>query len=123
MSFSRTPLAGARIAFEILADSTTLVEDWKGTAANAFNLGGLVGTLLTIPIAKMLGRRKMFAIYFLASAAAMFAAFGLRLDPNVRLYMYFPLGFTVFGVFGSFTYYLPELYPTGQQDVKPSNQL
>ena len=26
--------------------------------------------------------------------------------------MYFPIGLTVFGVFGSFTYYLPELFPT-----------
>ena len=40
------------------------------------------------------------------------AAFGLPLDPHTRLYMYFPIGLTVFGVFGSFTYYLPELFPT-----------
>ena len=26
--------------------------------------------------------------------------------------MYFPIGLSVFGVFGSFTYYLPELFPT-----------
>jgi hypothetical protein len=26
--------------------------------------------------------------------------------------MYFPIGLTIFGVFGSFTYYLPELFPT-----------
>jgi MFS family permease len=26
--------------------------------------------------------------------------------------MYFAIGLTVFGVFGSFTYYLPELFPT-----------
>jgi len=29
-----------------------------------------------------------------------------------RLLWYFPIGLTVFGVFGAFTYYLPELYPT-----------
>jgi len=40
------------------------------------------------------------------------AAFGLNLEPYTRLYMYFPIGLTVFGVFGSFTYYLPELFPT-----------
>ena len=28
------------------------------------------------------------------------------------LFMYFPIGLSVFGVFGAFTYYLPELYPT-----------
>src|SRR5262245_63850723 len=34
------------------------------------------------------------------------------MTPEHRLYMYFPIGLTVFGVFGSFTYYLPELFPT-----------
>src|SRR5206468_10574124 len=38
--------------------------------------------------------------------------FGLNLPPHDRLYGYFFIGLTVFGVFGSFTYYLPELYPT-----------
>ena len=54
----------------------------------------------------------MFFIYFLLSAAAIMAAFGLELEPHARLYFYFPIGLTVFGVFGSFTYYLPELFPT-----------
>jgi hypothetical protein len=54
----------------------------------------------------------MFTIYFVGSAAAIMAAFGMPLDPETRLYMYFPIGLTVFGVFGAFTYYLPELYPT-----------
>ena len=35
-----------------------------------------------------------------------------ELDPYTQLYMYFPIGLTIFGVFGSFTYYLPELFPT-----------
>ena len=77
-----------------------------------FNLGGLIGTLLTIPAAKHLGRRPMFAIYFAASAAAILATFGLDLAPQTRLMMYFVIGLSVFGVFGSFTYYLPELFPT-----------
>ncbi|HEV8592928.1 MAG TPA: MFS transporter [Pyrinomonadaceae bacterium] len=85
---------------------------WIKTATNSFNLGGLIGTLLTIPAAKFLGRKKMFFIYFLGSAAALMAAFGLDLEPHLRLYFYFPIGLTIFGVFGSFTYYLPELFPT-----------
>jgi len=89
-----------------------LVESWKAMATNRFNWGGLLGTLLTVPAAKWLGRKAMFAIYFVASAAAIFATFGLDLAPEVRLAMYFWIGLTVFGVFGSFTYYLPELFPT-----------
>ncbi len=89
-----------------------MVEQWKTLATSWFNLGGLIGTLLTIPAAKLLGRRAMFTIYWLASAASIFATFGLDLPPQVRLYLYFAIGLSVFGVFGSFTYYLPELFPT-----------
>lgn len=90
----------------------SLVEAWKKFATSAFNIGGLIGTLLTVPVAKYLGRRPMFALYFLLSALALFGTFGLDLDPHTRLYGYFFIGLTVFGVFGSFTYYLPELFPT-----------
>jgi MFS family permease len=94
------------------AATLALVEHWKAVATNYFNLGGLLGTLLTIPAAKLLGRRQMFAIYFSGAAAAVLAAFGLDLAPETRLAMYFLIGLTIFGVFGSFTYYLPELFPT-----------
>ncbi|HEY0915514.1 MAG TPA: MFS transporter [Solimonas sp.] len=94
------------------AGTLALVENWKLTATAAFNFGGLIGTLLTIPAAKLLGRRAMFGIYFAASAAAIFATFGLDLPGETRLYLYFAIGLSVFGVFGSFTYYLPELFPT-----------
>jgi MFS family permease len=89
-----------------------LVEHWKAVATNYFNLGGLIGTLLTAPAAKHLGRKVMFGLYFTGSAAAILATFGLDLAPETRLAMYFLIGLTVFGVFGAFTYYLPELFPT-----------
>lgn len=71
-----------------------------------------MGTLLTIPAAKYLGRKPMFAIYFIGCAASLFTTFGAPLYPYTRLYFYFAIGLTIFGVFGSFTYYLPELFPT-----------
>jgi MFS family permease len=94
------------------AATLALVEGWKKTATYSFNLGGFLGTLLTVPAAKLMGRRRMFAIYYLLSGIATLATFGLDLAPETRLYMYFFIGVTVFGVFGSFTYYLPELFPT-----------
>jgi MFS family permease len=94
------------------AATTALVGAWKKLATDYFNWGGLLGTLLTVPFAKYLGRRTMFGLYFAGSAAAIFATFGLDLPPETRLRMYFLIGLTVFGVFGSFTYYLPELFPT-----------
>jgi MFS family permease len=94
------------------AAAEAMGQQWIKTATNSFNLGGLIGTLLTIPAAKYLGRKKMFLIYYVAAAASLLCAFGLDLEPHSRLYFYFPIGLTVFGVFGSFTYYLPELFPT-----------
>jgi MFS family permease len=91
---------------------TAHVQQWGKFATNLFNIGGLIGTLLTIPLAKHMGRKKMYALYFLLSGLALFGTFGLGLAPHDRLYGYFFIGLTVFGVFGSFTYYLPELYPT-----------
>jgi len=80
-------------------------------ATSAFNAGGIVGTLLTVPFAERIGRRPMFAAYFLAGAAAIGITFSAPLAPETRLYMMFFVGMTVFGVFGSFTFYLPELFP------------
>ena len=94
------------------AAARRLGEEWKALATNCFNLGGLLGTLFTVPLAKHLGRRPMYFLYFLSAGIAVMAAFGLPMQPHTRLYMYFFIGLTVFGVFGSFTYYLPELFPT-----------
>ncbi len=95
-----------------VAATLALVENWKAHTTSYFNLGGLIGTLLTIPASKYLGRKKMFALYFALSGIALFATFHLDLSPEARQQMYFFVGLTVFGVFGAFTYYLPELFPT-----------
>jgi len=94
------------------AATGALVADWKLKATAIFSVGGFVGTLLTVPLANGLGRRAMFGCYFSASALAIAATYGLPLAPEMRLYMQGFIGLTVFGVFGSFTYYLPELFPT-----------
>jgi MFS family permease len=85
--------------------------EFQTIGTTAFNLGGLIGTLLTIPVATYLGRRPMFVIYFMASAAALLATFGMDVAPITRLWMMSLVGVSVFGVFGSFTFYLPELFP------------
>jgi MFS family permease len=95
-----------------LVATQALIEKWKTIASNSFNLGGLLGALLTVPLAKYWGRRKMLFLYFLLSGLSLIVTFGLDWSPYTRLYLYFPIGLTVFGVFGSFTYYLPELFPS-----------
>jgi MFS family permease len=76
-----------------------------------FNLGGLLGTLATIPLAS-LGRRVLFAIYLAGAALSIWVTFGLEWDPVVRMRLFFLDGVTAFGVVGAFSFYLPELFPT-----------
>ena len=89
-----------------------LIENWKTYANTCFNWGGLIGTLLTIPIAKYAGRRAMYGLYFALASLAFFITFGLNWAPHTRLGLLFFDGLTIFGIFGSFTFYLPELFPT-----------
>ncbi len=94
-------------------NSTLMLEEkWKAMTSIIFNLGSLIGIFLTVPIAKYLGRKMMFALYFIASAASILITFGLDLPPEIRIYLYFPMGIWVMGIFGSFSFYLPELFPT-----------
>jgi MFS family permease len=93
------------------AASRALQAAWKAHASNAFNVGGLLGAFAAIPLARLLGRRPMFVAYFLWSALALFATFGPTLSPTHRLAMLLPVGAGVFGVFGAFVFYLPELFP------------
>jgi len=107
-------LAGAEAATRGLDPAATaaLKQGWIKLSTNCFNWGGLIGTLLTIPIARYFGRRRLYGIYFTASAIAVMATFGLDIPSETRLYLWFFIGLTVFGVFGSFPFYLPELFPT-----------
>jgi MFS family permease len=89
-----------------------LIEQWKMHATLAFNVGGLIGILLSIPIAKHLGRRAMFGFYFALSSLAIFTAFGIELTGAARLLSYVVVGIGVYGVAGVFAFYLPELFPT-----------
>jgi MFS family permease len=107
-------LAGAEAVTRGLDATATgaLKQEWIKLATTSFNWGGLIGTLLTIPIAKHLGRRKLFAIYFACSALAVMLTCGLEMPSETRLYLWFFIGLTVFGIFGCFPFYLPELFPT-----------
>jgi MFS family permease len=113
------PILGGTLATDhatqmhLTSDATRLlVEAWKAKASNAFNIGGLLGALAAIPLARLLGRRRMFVVYFVFAAGALFSTFGLELEPQARLLMLYAVGAGVYGVFGTFPFYLPELFPT-----------
>lgn len=100
------------VAAGLAGGDKALVELYKARTTTVFNLGGLIGVLLTIPIAKVLGRRVMFGGYFLLSALMTYMAYGIEWPFAIRLIFIFGVGLSVFGVFGAFTFYLPELFPT-----------
>jgi MFS family permease len=112
------PLLGATLASEYAAGSgitgeaaRVLAEAWKSQASNGFNLGGLLGALAAIPLARVMGRRTMFVTYFAYSAVLLFVTFGLDFAPATRLRLLFAVGMGVYGVFSTFVFYLPELFP------------
>ena len=112
------PLLGRTLAAEhavraglMPVAATLLAAAWQAQASNAFNLGGLLGAFAAVPLARGLGRRPMFIAYFLFSAVALLLTFGLVLEPQTRLAMLFMVGAGVYGIFGAFTFYLPELFP------------
>jgi MFS family permease len=112
------PLLGSTLASEqaahlgLSAEAARLLsETWKARGSNAFNIGGLLGAFAAIPLSRGFGRRPMFVTYFLYSAAMIFLTFGLDLEPTTRLTMLFFVGAGVYGVFGTFPFYLPELFP------------
>src|SRR4030095_13140998 len=78
ISIVSTGLANVEAAARGLTGAavTQLAQSWVRFATNIFNLGGLIGTLLTIPLAKHMGRRPMFTIYFALSAASVMGTFG-----------------------------------------------
>jgi MFS family permease len=112
------PLLGSTLALEHAAHlglsqgaSRLLAEAWKSRASNAFNFGGLAGSLAAIAMNRLMGRRPMFVVYFLYSALMLFVTFGFDLAPPTRVAMLFFVGAGVYGVFGTFPFYLPELFP------------
>ena len=94
------------------AATQLLAETWKKNASYAFNWGGLLGALAAVPLARLLSRKQMYVVYFLFAAGTLFATFGLDLQPQTRFLMLYAVGAGVFGVFGTFPFYLTELFPT-----------
>src|SRR5512144_1407071 len=86
-------------------------EQLVARANTSFTLGGFVGTLATIPAAR-LGRRTMFALYLFGAAAAIWTTYGIDWHVETRIALLAACGFMTFGIVGAFSFYFPELFPT-----------
>jgi MFS family permease len=80
-------------------------------ANTAFTLGGFVGTIATIPLAR-LGRRTMFALYLAGAAVSIWTTYGIDWPVQTRIVLLAVCGFMTFGIVGAFSFYFPELFPT-----------
>jgi len=110
------PVIASYLAVGKESDPTLLRElqaTYIATATAMFNAGGLLGTFITIPIATHFGRRPMYLSYFIVGVVATFITFTpwIPFDGYHRLFMTFTVGISLYGIFGSFTFYLPELFP------------
>jgi MFS family permease len=78
----------------------------------SFNIGGAIGVLFAAPLALRLGRRPLFVTYFAWSTAGILLAFVPSWTAQTRILLVGIAAASVYGVFASFQFYLPELYPT-----------
>jgi MFS family permease len=101
----------ARIGLDA-ASAELMGQQWIKEATNNINIGGVVGALLVIPLAKLLSRRNTFFVYLAGIAISLIVAFAPGFEPHIRLYFYFLIGLTSIGIFAIFPFYIPELFPT-----------
>lgn len=109
------PVIAAFLADEVVPKPTNIAAlkaSFVTRAMGWFNFGGLIGSVLAAPLALGLGRRRMYYLYFIWSAITVALAFGLPLEPAARLMAFGLVGISVYGIFGTFQFYLPELFPT-----------
>jgi len=94
------------------ADMGALRASFVTRVMMAFNIGGLIGSLLAAPVALRAGRRPMFLWVFGWSAMGLVLAFGPAWSPGVRMLLVGVFSISAYGVFGAFQFYLPELFPS-----------
>jgi MFS family permease len=109
-----TGLAQAAAALDGLDRAATLAlsETWKFQANAWFNLGGIIGGLMIIPLTRVMGRKPMIAGYLVACTLAIFTTFAFDIAAATRIGLYFGVGLSVYGLACVFPFYLPELFPT-----------
>jgi len=83
-----------------------------------FNAGAVFGTWVIVVVAQAWGRRMAFTIFFAASFfmtifVFMKMAAGTILEPHYEILVMAPiLGFCILSIFGGYSVYFPELFPT-----------
>ncbi len=87
-------------------------DKYVSTAQLLFNGGAAVGTYLFAILMARVGRRPAFAIIFTMALLSVFGIFGFMSSPGQVWWMAPLLGLGTLTVFGGYSIYFPELFPT-----------
>ena len=88
------------------------VSRWGSITSMLFNLGACFGIYAFAVVAERLGRRPTFTIFFTAAFFSTLVAFLCMKKPTDILWMVPLMGFFQLALFGGYTIYFPELFPT-----------
>ncbi len=92
--------------------SQAAADTYVSTAQLLFNGGAAVGTYLFAILMARVGRRPAFALIFCMSLVTVFGVFGFMSSPGQVWWMAPILGIGTLTVFGGYSIYFPELFPT-----------
>lgn len=88
-------------------------QDWYVSMAMLlFNAGAFVGTLGFSIVAARVGRRPAFAGVLVLALLSVLGVFGFMSSPDQVWWMAILLGFGTLTIFGGYSIYFPELFPT-----------
>jgi MFS family permease len=88
-------------------------QDWYVSLAMLlFNAGAFVGTLSFSIVAARVGRRPAFAGVLVLALLSVLGVFGFMSHPDQVWWMAILLGFGTLTIFGGYSIYFPELFPT-----------
>lgn len=85
---------------------------WSGWVSMLMNMGAALGIFAFSWFTPYLGRRKTFALAFLAAAGSTILVFWKMSEFNDVYWMIPLLGFCQLALFGGYAIYFPELFPT-----------
>lgn len=101
-----------RTALQPLGLSQKAMEQRTGWAVMAQNSGAFFGILLWAYLAQKIGRKPTFALSFIACLIVVPLTFHLTTSFGRALVLFPVMGFCITSLFGGYSVYFPELYPT-----------
>jgi MFS family permease len=97
----------------VMAGQDSQVQDWYASIASLLLYGGgFLGMYGFGLLTGRVGRRPAFAVAFLIGLGAIVMTFGFMTQPSQIWYMCPILGFSAYMIFGGYSIYFPELFPT-----------